>query len=71
MTPLGEVPMRIRGRGDEAHRVVAVLTGWRYGTEPVLAYDTACGIRCALGHLHSGVGWPPCATCWPGEGRAA
>ena len=70
MTPLSKVPMRIEGHGDEAHRIETVLVGWS-GDNPAIAYHTACGIGGPPERLHSGVGWPPCATCWPGEGRAA
>ena len=66
MTPLDEVPLRIRirGHGDKAHQIEAVLTGWS-ASGPVIGYHTACGIGGPPGRFRSGVGYPRCETCWP------
>lgn len=70
MNLICEVPMRIRGRGDVAHCIETVLTGWS-GDDPKIEYHTTCGITGPLGHLHSGVGYEPCPICWPGVRMAA
>ena len=70
MVALDEVPMRVRGRGDVAHRAGVILMGWIADT-PTIGYLTPCGIVGELTQLQSGVGYPACETCWPGERTAA